>query len=96
MNDYQGSAVVEIDGDTPEIPVNIRLSARRSGGRTDWSGTIQARSNDDLARLRNLTQGQIRLPSNQTSNFLVTNTPFSSRSSSERIEIMGNGSPPPF
>lgn len=96
MNDYQGPAVVEIDGGTPEIPVNARLSASRVGGRTDWSGTIQATSNDDLAPLRNLTQGRIRLPSNRTGNFLVTNHQVSSQSPSERIEIMGNGSPPPF
>jgi len=93
-----GVSVVEIEGATPAIPVYARLSARRVDGRTDWSKTIQAIQTDDLKHLRNLAQGQLRLPSNQTGNFVVTNSRsmFSSQFSSEPIEIMGNGDPPPF
>lgn len=98
VNDYHGPALIEADGDTPEIPVDVRLSSRCSDGRSDWSGTMQAQSDDDRARLRNLTQGRIRLPSNQTGSFVVPNPTWSLSSPSlyERIEIMGNGSPPPF
>lgn len=86
MNAYNGQAVIIIKDET-EVAVTANLSNYRNGLRTDWGGTLTPTSPEGLQRVKNLTEGCLRLPDGREARFLRLDT--SDWVTSKRLTITG-------